>query len=205
MLATLIPSPQLFGPTNRFTANMSQFVLGIEIGTPLLLLGLPAELLQPLRRWDTTARRFTAVLPAGLISTALILAWHLPAPFEAASGALPVWLSKQVVLLVAGLLGWWPVTGALLAWRAPYPAQLLYLFLMRLPMALLGALLTFADRLIYNARPFGVEICAPASLGDQQAAGVVMWSGGGLIFFVAFTLLFFRWASTQDVEATSPL
>jgi putative membrane protein len=204
VLATLIPSPLLFGPNYRFTANMGQFLLAFEIGPPLLLLGMPSQLLQPLMRWDAIGRRLAAVIPVGVISSVLMLGWHVPAPFEAASGDLTVWLLKQVTLCVAGLIGWWPVTGSLRAWRPSYPIQLGFLALMRLPMMIMGAFLTFADRLIYTARPFGVEICAPASLADQQGAGVVMWSGGGMILFVVFSIVFALWTHTEDSAGASP-
>ena len=123
---------------------------------------------------------------------------QLPVLFEAASRNLTLWILKQVVFLVAGLLLWWPVVGPLPGWRPSYPVQLLYLFVTRLPMTVLGIILTLADELIYSSRSFALELCAPSSLPDQQVGGLVMWVVGGLIMFAAFAIVFFRWFGAPE-------
>jgi cytochrome c553 len=60
-------------------------------------------------------------------------------------------------------------------------------------MTVLGIIFTLADKLIYNARFFVLELCAPSSLPDQQVGGPMMWVVGGLIIFAAFSIVFFRW------------
>jgi len=61
-------------------------------------------------------------------------------------------------------------------------ADLLYI-IMRIPMTLLGFLLTFSNQLIYSARSFALEICAPSSLPDQvgRRAGDVGRRGVDLV------------------------
>jgi putative membrane protein len=197
---TLILSPSLLGTDFRFTANMGQFVLAVDVAPALLLIGTPALMVQALRRLDAIGRRLTMPLVAGIIATIVIMAWHVPAIFQAASRDQVLWVAKELTLLAIGLLFWWPVAGPYTPWRPSYPVQIIYLAAMRLPMAILGAILAFADRLIYGTSSLGFEICAPASLADQQAAGMVMWSGGGLILFAAFTVVFFRWAAREEAR-----
>jgi cytochrome c oxidase assembly factor CtaG len=192
-LAVLIPSPDLLGPDHRFTVNMAQFLLAVDLGPPLLFLGIPAVMLRPLLRWDGLGRRLASPVLTGVVSNALLLGWFVPILFESASRDLTIWILKQVVFLAAGLLAWWPVAGPLPTWKPAYPVRVLYLFVNRLPTAILGIIITFADRLIYSARSFALELCAPSSLSDQQTGGLVMWTVGGLIIFAAFTVVFLRW------------
>jgi cytochrome c oxidase assembly factor CtaG len=199
-LAVFIPSPDLFGPDHRFTVNMVQLLLAVDLGPLFMFMGIPAMLLQPLLRWDTLGRRLTTPLLAGLVSAVILLSWFVPVLFEAASRNLMLWILKQLVFLIAGLLLWWPVAGPLHVWKPAYPVQLLYLFITRLPTTFVGIMLTFADKLIYSSRSFALELCAPSSLGDQQIGGLVMWMGGGLIIFAAFFIVFFRWFGTPDAS-----
>ena len=173
-LVVFVPSPDLLGPDHRFAVNMGQFVLAVDLGPLLLFLGIPAVFLQPLRRWDGLGRRLTHPLVAGLLSSAILVGWHLPVLFEAASRSLPLWLLKQAMFLAAGLLLWAPVADPLVAWRPPYLAQLAYMFLVRVPTVLLGIINTFANQLIYTARSFALEICAPSSVSDQTLGGLLM-------------------------------
>jgi putative membrane protein len=197
-LAIFIPSPDLFGPNHRFTVNMVQLLLAVDLAPPLLFLGIPTMMLRPLLRWDELGRRLTAPLAVGCVSSVLLLGWFVPALFQAASRDLTLWIFKQMLFLVSGFLLWWPVVGPLHAWRPAYPVQLFYLFVTRLPMAAVGIVLTFAGRLIYSSRSFALELCAPSSLPDQQVGGLVMWMGGGFIMFVAFAIVFFRWFGAPE-------
>jgi len=199
VLVGFIPSPDLLGPDHRFAVNMGQFVLAVDVGPLFLFLGIPATWLQPLLRWDRRGRRLTHPLVCALVSSVLLVGWHMPSLFEAASGDLPTWLLKQALFVVAGLLLWWPVAGPLAVWRPSYPLQLVYMFLVRVPTVLVGIMFTFADQLIYSSRSFALEICAPSSLTDQVVGGLVMWTVGELVMLAVFTLVFFRWRS--EVEA----
>lgn len=191
-LVAFRPSPALFGSEHRFATNMCQLLLMFEVAPPLLLWGVEVVVPVPPSRWNAMGRRLTAPLLTGLISSATLVAWHLPTVFVTASASLAIWTLKQALLLAAGLTAWLPVEGPVSAWRAPAPVQLLYLFVWRTPMMLVGAVITFAETIIYPSRSVGLEICAPASLADQQMAGVVMLTVSGLVVFVIFTIVFFR-------------
>ena len=198
-LFIFVPSPDLFGPDHRFTVNMGQLLLAVDIAPPFLQLGIPSLMLQPLLRWEKLGRRLTAPYWVSLMGLTFILCWFVPDLFSAASGNLSIWLIKQLLFLIAGLLLWWPITGPLVAWRPSYPVQLVYLFIVRLPMTLLGVMLSFANQILYSARSFALEICAPSSISDQQVGGLVMWMGGGWILFVAFSIVFFHWFNNRNM------
>jgi cytochrome c oxidase assembly factor CtaG len=202
-LAIFVPSPDIFGPNYRFTVNMGQLLLAVDVAPPLLFLGIPVVMVKPLLRWDRLGRRLSAPHLAGLVSTALLLSWFIPFLFESASSNLPIWLLKQMVFLVAGLLLWLPVAGPLLAWRLIHPVQIIYLFVVRVPMILLGIILSFSNKLLYTSRSFAAELCAPSSLSDQQIGGLVMWVIGGLIITIACSVVVFQWFEAPDVPESN--
>ncbi len=202
-LIAFIPSPALLGPNYRYTANIGQFVLVAEVAPPLLFLGLPGVMTHSLLRWDGLVPRWlTAPITVGLVSCAVFLGWHLPLFFETASHELIVWILKELTLFAAGLLAWWPIIGPLSQWQVrSYPLKLVYLFFLRIPFAVLGGVSIFAERLIYTSRSLVTAICTPASLADQQTAGVILWTVGGLIILTAFSIIFFRWFGALTAEA----
>lgn len=192
----LIPAPEIFGPLNRFTVNMGQMLLAIDIAPILILLGTPRNLLQPPSRFVPDRRIFSPIL-TGIIASVILFGWMTPRLFEASSSSLTVWIIKQAAYLLAGFLIWFPVASPVEQWRAGYPAQILYLFLLRVPMAIIGVIFAFSENLIYQSRSFASEICAPSSLADQQSGGLVMWVAGGFFMLFVFTFIFYRWYRAQ--------
>lgn len=197
-MVTFIPSPDLFGPDYRFTVNMAQMLLAFDLGPLLLFSGIPELMLDPLRAKKGLTRALSNPFGVGIVSTFILLVWFAPAPFEAASQNLTLWIIKQILFLIAGLLLWLPVASPVTDWKPTYPIQLLYLFIMRLPMTVLGIMFTFADSLIYTARSFSLEICAPSSISDQQMGGLVIWTVGGLVMFAVVAFVFFRWFNVAE-------
>ena len=204
-LVTFIPSPDLFGPDYRFTVSMTQVLFAVDLAPLLLFLGLPETTLLPLQRWDGLKRSLKNPFVVGAASTFILLVWFTPPVFEAASRSLPLWVYKQILFLLCGLLFWWPIAGPLPEWRAGYALQLLYLFIIRLPMTVVAIIFTSANRVIYTARSFSLEICAPSSISDQRTGGLVMWTVGGLFVLVVLMIVFFRWFNTgYAAEESSP-
>ena len=197
-LATFIPSPDLFGPEHRFTVSMGQMLLVIDVGPLLLFSGIPAEMLQPLQQRNALIRNLFKPYLVGIVSAVILWSWFVPALFEAASQNLTIWILKQILFLISGLLLWWPLASPISMGKPSYPVQLLYLFIMRLPMTILGIIFTFADKLIYISRSFSLEICAPSSISDQQIGGLVIWMIGGLIIIAILTVVFFRWFNKSE-------
>lgn len=201
-LAVFLPSPDLFGPDYRFTVSMGQMLLAINLAPLFLLQGIPEAMLAWLVRHDGAQRFLSNPLLTGLTSTMLFFIWFVPGIFEAASSSWILWMIKEAASLLSGLIFWWPVATTLLAWRTSLPKQIFYLIAMRFPMAVLGILFTLSSRLFYRSRSFALEICAPASLPDQQLGGLIMWTLGGLILFVAFAVVFLRWFQRYETAST---
>ena len=84
--------------------------------------------------------------------------------------------------------------------RAPQPVQLIYLFLLGIPMSVVGALITLADHVLYPFYESAPRVWGFAPLADQQIGGLIMWVPGGLIFWLAMTVVWFSWARREGED-----
>ena len=196
-----------------FSAHMGQHLLLTLLFPPLLLYGTPAWVVRSLLtpRWITAvARVLTRPVIAAATFTAPIVLWHVPVFYEAALRNHSLHILQHLVFLTTAVVMWWPVLSPVPELpRIPYPGQMLYLFLLGLPMSLTGALITLSDSVLY---PFYGE--APrvwqdvGALADQQIGGLLMWVIGGLALWGAMTVVWFRWSVREregDAERAVPL
>jgi len=118
------------------------------------------------------------------------------------------------------IIGWWPMFGCSrqVAPRLSLPLQVLYMFLMMFPTTFLGAIITLAPTPLIpfyvhaprlwelasspgqavttfgqTAKGWGLSV-----MDDQQAAGLLMWVPGNMIFMVTGLISLFKWF--QDME-----
>src|SRR5205823_3272689 len=100
----------------------------------------------PRRRAGEPVRFFAGL---GVLLLALN-GWHLPLPYDQALERHGWHVVEHLVLLATSVLGWWPVVSAsTLAPRLPYGAQILYLFAFGIPMTVVAAMITGAERVLY--------------------------------------------------------
>jgi cytochrome c oxidase assembly factor CtaG len=207
---TVILAGALLGPLAEWaehvalSAHMVQHLLMILVVPVLWLLGLPAWLPRPVARAPVVGRLglwLTRPLPALALASAVQIAWHVPAAFDAALHVERVHALEHVSLLATGLLLWWPVAGSAPEWPRPAPpAQLLYLFLATIPMMAIAAPITLAEDLLYPYYALAGRPWPLAPRADQELAGVLMWVGGMFGYLIAGTVVFFRWAGPESRE-----
>ena len=200
--------------TYLFSAHMAQHLLLTLVFPPLLLYGTPAHVVRPLLRprWVMAVGRVvTRPLAAGIIFTAPIVIWHTPALYEAALRHHNLHILQHLVFLTTAVVMWWPVLSPVPELpRAQHLIQMLYLFLLGIPMSVTGALITLSDSVLY---PFYVAAPPPrvgglSPLADQQIGGLLMWVLGGLMLWIVMTVIWFRWSfwdARGDAERAVPL
>jgi putative membrane protein len=190
------------------SAHMVQHLVLTLVVPPLWLAGTPGYVLdgvlEPLlgrRIAGPIVRALTHPLVAlGLYAVALI-GWHLPGPYNAALERHGWHVAEHVMLLGSALLAWWPILSTSRRLPAlPYAAQLLYLFVFGIPMTVVAAFVTGADRPLYPWYEAAPRLFGLTPLVDQKLGGVIMWVPAGLIPLVAFTVVFFRWAAAEPDE-----
>ena len=185
-----------------FVMHMTQHILLIMVAAPLILLGLPAPFLSPLIQ-NPNVRAGLAWLTHPVIAFSLynatLLVWHVPDLYEAALHYSLVHSLEHAMFFGTALLSWWPLLSPLPQLpRLPYPAQILYIFLMAIPSGILGAVLVFSEQAFYATYIAAPRLGDFSALADQQAGGLVMMVPGKAIYLVALTIIFFIWFNQEE-------
>ena len=191
-----------------FSAHMVQHLVLTLVVPPLLLTGVPAFMLDALLRPclarrgpGAVVRTLTRPLPAFTAYAVAVVGWHLPGPYNSALEIHGWHVVEHLALLGTAILGWWPIASpSRLAPPLPYAAQLLYLFVFGMPMTVVAAMITGAERVLYPFYEAAPRIVDLTPLADQRLGGVIMWVPSGLIPLAAFTIVFFRWVAAEADE-----
>jgi putative membrane protein len=193
-----------------FSAHMVQHMLLVFAMPPLLLYGTPGWMLRPLLRDARLVRLGRALTrPAGAFATfnVVLVAWHLPPLYNLAMEQHPLHILGHLAMMAASVILWWPVLSPLDELpRAPYPIQMLYLFVVGLPMVMVAIFISMADAVLYSyyaAAPRVWPQLTPRA--DQHLGGLIMWIPGGMVFLTAISVVFFRWQSAGGDDHAVPL
>ncbi len=185
-----------------FSAHMVQHLILQFAVTPLLLLGTPGWMLRPLlgvRAIAAVARVVARPTMCFAIFNVVMAVWHLPPLYNLALAHHPVHIAQHLTFLVASTLMWWPILGTLPELpRLPYPAQILYCFLLTIPMSIVAVYISYADRVLYPLYAIAPRIMGISPLEDQRLGGLIMWVPGGIYFMLVMTVIFFRWSAEAD-------
>ena len=197
--------------TYLFSAHMAQHLLLTLVFPPLLLYGTPAWVVRPLLepRWILAAARVvTRPLVAAIIFSAPIVIWHVPVLYEAALRDHNLHIVQHLVFLSTAVIMWWPVLSPIPELpRAQHLVQLLYLFLLGIPMSVTGALITLSGSVLYPFYATAPRVGGLSPLDDQQIGGLLMWVLGGLMLWIVMTVIWFRysvWDQRADAETRVP-
>jgi putative membrane protein len=189
-----------------FSAHMVQHLLLTLAVPPLLLAGVPGELLRrPLsnKYVRPVARFFTGARIAFVTFNVVIAAWHLPPLYNAAMAHHSIHIVEHLMFMVAAVLMWWPLMSQLPELpRLAYPGQMLYAFLMSIPMSIIAVYIAMSDHVLYPAYAAAPRVLPLSPLEDQLLGALIMWIPGGIIFYIIMTVVFFKWnARGEDSTA----
>jgi putative membrane protein len=188
-----------------FSAHMVQHLVLTFIVPPLLLLGTPGWMLRPALRVpavNAAARWLTRPGVCFVVFNLTIAAWHLPPLYNLAMAYHPVHIVEHLMFMSTAVLMWWPLLSPLPELpRLSYPGQILYCFLMSLPMSIVAIYIALANHVLYPAYESAPRVWGILPLADQQIGGLIMWVPGGLVFYAVMSIVFFRWASQGEDSA----
>ena len=176
------------------TAHMTQHLLLVLVAAPCLLAGtLPVlldRLLAPRGVRTIMAVATRPVTALGVYAATLIL-WHLPGPYGLMIRSDPWHVVAHITLVAAAVLAWWPVVSpSRLLPALPPGAQILYVFVLGMPMTVVAAMITGAEVVLYPT-------ASTTPIEDQRLAGILMWVPAGIVPLIAFTIVFFRWCAAE--------
>src|SRR6266702_292809 len=115
---------------------------------------------------------------------------------------------QHLIFLTTAVVMWWPVLSPVPELpRIPHLLQMLYLFLLGIPMSITGALITLSDSGLYPFYAAAPRVGGLSALEDQQIGGLLMWVLGGLMLWIVMTVIWFRysvWDQRADAETNVP-
>ena len=213
VLALIVMFGALTGPIDYYVRERSfalyifQQMLLVFVIPPLLLLATPDWMARAVftRRaiapvWKILTRPVVAFLTFSATFTLI----HYPLLCDHICHVRPPYGDIRDVLLIVGIVLWWPLLSPLPEYpRLSYPLQIMYLFLLMIPMTAVAAPITMAETVLYmfyraEPHPFGLTPHA-----DQVLGGLIMWVGQGVYLMCIFTAIFFRWSRRDDREVPS--
>ncbi|CAN5218457.1 cytochrome c oxidase assembly protein [soil metagenome] len=192
-----------------FSAHMIQHLLLTLIAPPLLIMGTPGWMLRPALRSRgvaSLARRVTTGPACFGIFSIVLATWHLPPVYGLAMQYHNIHIVQHLCFMVAATLMWWPVLSPLPELpRLSYPLQMLYLFLLSIPMSIIAICIGYADHVLYPAYSAAPRIWGITPMQDQLIGALIMWVPGGLFFFAIISVVFYRWQQNdgEDTRASA--
>jgi len=195
LLLDLVSPIDTLGDRYLFSAHVLQHFLLALVIPPLFLLGTPAFNLGRLSKLELAIGQPPV---SWLLGVCTMLAWHVPALFNAALANDGLHIAQHLSFLVSGTVFWWPILGPAQDRRLEPVRAVAYLFSACVCCSLLGAFLTFAPVGLYPAylnspeRLWGLD---PQS--DQQLGGMLMWVPGCFVYLAGILSVLRRWYGTE--------
>ncbi len=187
-----------------FSAHMVQHLLIMLVVPPLLLLGTPGWMIRPVLRvpgMTPIARVLTRPVAAFLLVNIIFGIWHFPDPYDLMMRDHFVHKTMHVMIMVVGTILWWPVMSPLPELpRIPGPVQMLYLFILGVPMMAVAVIIAFADEHFYRWYALAPRIFPLSELEDQRLGALIMWVPGALVMWLGITFTYFRWSRREIRE-----
>ena len=196
-----------------FWPHMVQHLLLLLVAAPLLAAGAPTvtvraalppggrRALARLSRRSHRLRRAIGDPPPLVLATAAHIAvvwvWHFPPAYDAAVVSPALHLVEHATFLAAAVWFWAEVWATARRHRRQQALATLCLGAMIVQGGVLGALLTFAGRSLYEVHGGGGGLTA---LEDQQLAGALMWVPPGFVYASIAVRRFIAWMHQADAE-----
>jgi putative membrane protein len=186
-----------------FSAHMVQHLAVMLVMPPFLIYGLTDWMLRPVLRvpgLTFVARALTRPIVAFALINVVFGAWHFPFLYDLMMRDHDVHILMHLMIMATGVVMWWPVMSPLPELpRVPGPLQMIYLFVLGIPMMVVAALITFSRTALYTWYAQAPRLFGLGLVDDQRLGGVIMWVPGALVLWIGITAVYFRW-TRRDVK-----
>ena len=184
-----------------FSAHMVQHLILAQVFPLLFVLGIPAWLWRALLRPRVMRVLWNAVtsVPVGFaLYTTVFSIWHVPFLYDLMMRDHGFHIVMHLLVMGTAVTMWWPIVGGNAVARPLAPgSQMLYLFLLGVPMMAVAAMVTFTQRPLYEWYALAPRFMGISALEDQRLGGLLMWVPGGLFYWMIMSIVYFRWAGTE--------
>jgi putative membrane protein len=208
LATTLIGPLDQLAKDRSFSVYIFQQMVLVFIVPSLLLSGTPDWMLRPLllnRLVEPAARFVTRPLFAFVFFSVVFTLVHFPLVCDRVCQVHPLYGDVHTLLLFTGLLLWFPLLSPLPEYpRMSYPMQIMYIFLLTIPMTAVAAPITMAQSVLYTYYAEGPHPLGVTPMADQVLGGIIMWVGQGVYLMFVFSAIFFCWAQ-DDAHEMPPI
>ena len=214
LLFAVAGPPEVFSE-DMFFAHMTQHILIAMAASVLLLAASPMAAylwampetvragLAPslgkhgwLRGINATLTNPRFALPVFILT---LWGWHVPEAYALAIENGFVHLVMHLSMFTTSILFWWPIIGPPpIRSQLTYPQRILYLVLVVTPTAVLAAIITLSNTVIYTSYLDTPHHFTLTPAEDQRIGGLLMWIPGNVVYLATLTTLFLRWFSQED-------
>jgi cytochrome c oxidase assembly factor CtaG len=222
----LLLAISLAGPLDHysgelFAVHMSQHIVIAMFAAPLLLLARPMPayiwaLPRPLRLGVGTAltgsgitirvlRLLTRPVVALPLFIGTLYAWHIPANYNGSLENEWIHLFMHFSMFTTAVLFWWPIIGPPpIRTQLSHPQRIIYLLLAVTPTALLAAVITLTNSVLYDFYLDQPGHFSWSTNEDQRVGGLLMWIPGNFVYLATMTVLFFQWFAEEERKSSRP-
>jgi putative membrane protein len=190
----------------NYSVHMVQHLTYSMVCAPLLLLGTPAWLLRRLLapRWlFDTVRTLARFIPALIIFNVVLVFTHWPVVVDASLHSGMTHFLLHSLLFLSALIVWLPIVSPLPEIPRLVPVmRMFYLFTWSIVPTVPASFLTFGSAPLYKFYEHRPHLFGLSTLADQQAAGLIMKIGAGLLLWMVIAVVFFRWVSEEERSST---
>ncbi len=187
-----------------FSAHMVQHLMIMLVMPPFLVLGTPGWMLRPVLRIPgarPAAQFLTKPVAAFLLVNLIFGVWHFPQPYDLMMHDHTVHKGMHVMIMAVGVILWWPVMSQMPELpRIPGPVQMLYLFVLGIPMMIVAVVIAFSDTHFYTWYAQAPRIFPLSELDDQRLGALIMWVPGALVMWIGISFTYFRWSRREMRE-----
>ncbi len=192
-----------------FSAHMVQHLMMSLIWAPFTVAALPPWLIEVALTvpWVRRLSDLTGDLRVKfLLYNGVLYFWHVPSMYDWALADHNVHIVEHLSFMATAVIAWvgllcdapsLPKTAPLL--------QMLYLFVMTIPMKLLGAIITLADDPIYQGYLAAPRVWGLSPVEDQGYGGLLMWLPGGMVLWGSMIVVFARWVESERSAPPPPV
>jgi putative membrane protein len=178
-----------------YSAHMVQHMMLSYFLPPLALMATPTWLARVLLGDGAVykiVRWFAHPVVAGVLFNGAVMILHIPMLVNESVQNGPLHYLLHVMVVTTALLMWTPVCGPVPEFRIGVAGAMIYLFLQSVVPTVPAAWLTFAEGVVYDAYDTPVRLWGIDVISDQQLAGAIMKTAGGLFLWAIVIYLFFK-------------
>ena len=182
------------GEEYLYSVHMLQHMMLSYFLPPLALLATPTWLMRVLigdGGLYRAVRWLCKPVVAGVAFNVIAMVTHIPLLVNESVENGPLHYSLHFLVVMFSLLMWMPVVGPIPEFHIGPLAKCIYLFLQSVVPTVPAAWLTFAEGSVYDVYDTTPRLWLDVT-ADQQLAGAIMKTGGGIFLWTIVVYIFFK-------------